>query len=146
MLLRYRYKHSITNEILYEESFTPPVINVKPNSLTVVGQAVSSGSATTVVEINLIGNTNTVVGPLALGTYSVKVNKKVPVNGAPTAKFEISKIDATEPAQVHDIINISSNVGETLIALWNTDGNLYIQKFSGIANNTYNGLYTVKIE
>lgn len=77
MLLRYRYKHNTTNEIIYEESFTAPVTNVKPNSLTIVDKLESNTTTTITVDVSLTGSDDATI-PLTLGTYTVKVNKKFP--------------------------------------------------------------------
>ena len=160
MLLRFRYKDFVTNQIEYVESFTPPTLSlggniIKPNTLTVVPLDTSTANTATLtsIDVTLTGNAEAVIAPLSIGSYRVKVNKKPAQGGAPTAQFDIAKTFISETAQINDIINIESdaptaNQKEFLKLFWRAGESLKLVKNNPINSpsiNTYNGVYNVVI-
>jgi hypothetical protein len=146
MLLRYRYKDIITNDIIYVSSFTAPSnINIKPNSLTIVGREESTATNITTVEVLLTESLWVDIAPLNLGTYKIKISKKISQDGAPTALFNIAKTVNMDFALINDIINIASNDNEVLEVQWNPGEIVKIRKYNLTPSNTYDGIYNVII-
>lgn len=146
MLLRYRYRLASTNEISYVESFTPPITDIKPNSLTIVGKLENNTVNTISVDVDLLSNTEAFIGPLSIGSYTIKVNKKIPLDGAPTALFHVAKYDMSSPAQINDMLNLTSSDDQILTLNW-LGGELLLRlrKYKIPSSSMYDGIYSVVI-
>lgn len=152
MLLRYRYKDYITNQIVFEDSFTEPTNpNIKPDSLVIVSKATSNTNTNTSVDVNIIGRSYSNITPnnFQLGSYTVKISKKIEQIGSPSAVFQVSKVDHADIALVHRIISSQSNGGnpEYFELIWLSNEGLKIRKDNPINSiiNTYDGIYNVVI-
>lgn len=151
MLLRYRYRNYITNDIIFVDSFTQPVDpNLKPNSLVIVNKTESNNTNTS-VDVNISNNAYSIIVPnLQLGTYTVKISKKVEQVGAPSALFQVTKVDHLEVALVHTLISseTSGSNPEYFELNWFAGEDLKIRKYNNLSMNnitTYDGIYTVSI-
>lgn len=153
---QYRYRDSITREIEYVESISPPVLSlsgnaIQANTVTFIKKVESSGGIGILSFIvNLTGNAwSTVSNTIPLGTYNISVKKQTPINEAPTGTFNLNKISSAIDANINEFNNIQSSITNEKIELrWlANDVNLLCRKIDPLLlnSNTFNGNYIVNL-